>query len=74
MGDERACLTCRYFRQQDGYDGGNCLRYPPVPMAQYSFDGSGAVHFDNLRPYVSSADWCGEHLTPAEHQERTDND
>jgi hypothetical protein len=58
--ESERCETCKFFRQQEGYEGGQCWRYPPTPTANYAFDGMGTVQFDNMRPYVQTAEVCGE--------------
>lgn len=55
------CWSCAWFAQQDGFEGGQCWRFPPVPSAHFALDGSGASHFENLRPYVGKNEGCGEY-------------
>lgn len=56
----RRCSDCLWYAKQQDYDGGQCWRYPPTPTFQAALDGSGAIHFENLRPYVSATEGCGE--------------
>ena len=55
------CSQCRWYRKQENYPSGQCWRYPPVPAFQSDMThGSGAIHFENLRPYVGWEEFCGE--------------
>lgn len=60
MSEKQTCETCRFAHEPDPHNL-MCRRYPPTPMYQVSFDGSGASHGDTLWPWVMKTDWCGEH-------------
>jgi hypothetical protein len=53
------CATCAFWRFRKAEDG-QCFRYPPTPVFQATFDGSGNSYGDNLRPWTNRAEFCGE--------------
>lgn len=48
------CSTCAFFVESDSQGMAGCHRYPPVVRLPYD---KITAH-----PYVSSDDWCGEHV------------
>jgi hypothetical protein len=58
------CETCRWRKpdeREEYSSSGTCCRFPPIVVEQVSFDGSGANHFSQHRPWMAPNDFCGEH-------------
>jgi hypothetical protein len=60
----QTCETCRFLEPDNrpDYAGcGTCRRFPPIVVETVAFDGSGANHFSQHRPWMNKGEWCGEY-------------
>lgn len=62
------CANCVFYNASDKYvAGGNCTRFPPVPVVTSPPDAT-EIQYENLRPFVDYDDHCGELLFPEDTQ------
>lgn len=58
---EPHCGTCRFFDPAgQGNEGGQCRRYPPVIVPMIVPNAGEFTQAEQMRPWVSSKDSCGE--------------
>ena len=63
---KETCATCRFYRQHDDGDHGNCWFNPPTVLTYVMHQDTGGVqHWANERPYVAASDFCGHHRPPS---------
>lgn len=60
-----SCKECRYFEPNTDKRNGICCRYPAVPVATVSQEGSGGDYYytstvEYHQPIMYEAEWCGE--------------
>jgi hypothetical protein len=72
------CVTCKWFKREDGGFNHECHRYPPIVVsAGLTRDGKG-VAIQAHYPGINEGDWCGEHsgntqLVSVLHREYVNN-
>ena len=54
----KTCKSCRFYRERQNGEMGDCRRYPP----SLTFDFTRKSYMSGF-PIVPPAEWCGEHQT-----------
>ncbi len=58
-----ACARCIFFTNANYIGVGQCRRFPPIPIAFVTGNGSGSLittEIKNRNPEVNESHWCGE--------------
>ncbi len=63
-----SCWGCYFFFQLMSRPGGECHRFPPVPVNQ-PIEGV-PNNVESVWPIVRETAWCGEHKKKEEDDER----
>lgn len=69
---EQRCASCRHFDPHGSNEGGNCWRYPPTIVPMILPNVGEFTQAEQMRPWVSAKDTCGEWRGRDHGQEGTD--